>query len=95
MAFAQLTWREGLRDIEVSLGANPSKLYAMGFRHSVRRTTLADANELRDWCIWSDLAAVLIGSARKLYLDEDLGLPSSTPNSVFDSSTSIKSSTCS
>ena len=74
MAFAQLTWRESLRDIEVTLGANSSKLYAMGFRHSIHRSTLADANESRDWRIWSDLAAVLIRRARKLYLDEDLGL---------------------
>jgi len=74
MAFAQLTWRESLRDIEVTLGANSSKLYAMGFRHSIYRSTLADANESRDWRIWSDLAAVLIRRARKLYLDEDLGL---------------------
>jgi hypothetical protein len=74
MAFAQLTWRESLRDIEVTLGANSSKLYAMGFRQSVHRSTLADANESRDWRIWSDLAAVLIRRARKLYLEEDLGL---------------------
>ena len=74
MAFAQLTWRESLRDIEVTLGANAAKLYAMGFRHSVHRSTLADANESRDWRIWADLAAVLIRSARKLYVDEDLGL---------------------
>jgi hypothetical protein len=73
MAFAQLTWRESLRDIEVTLGANSSKLYAMGFRHSIHRSTLADANESRDWRIWSDLAAVLIRHAHKLYLDEDLG----------------------
>jgi hypothetical protein len=74
MAFAQLTWRESLRDIEVTLGANASKLYAMGFRHSIHRSTLADANESRNWRIWADLAAVLIRRARKLYLDEDLGL---------------------
>ena len=74
MAFAQLTWRESLRDIEVTLGANAAKLYAMGFRHSVHRSTLADANESRDWRIWADLAAVLIRRARKLYVDEDLGL---------------------
>ena len=72
MAFAQLTWRESLRDIEVTLGANASKLYAMGLRHSVHRSTLADANESRDWRIWSDLAAVLIRRARKLYSDTDL-----------------------
>jgi hypothetical protein len=64
MAFAQLTWRESLRDIEVTLGANSSKLYAMGLRHSVRRSTLADANESRDWRIWADLAALLIRRAR-------------------------------
>jgi hypothetical protein len=48
MAFAQLTWRESLRDIEVTLGANSKKLYAMGFRNTVRKSTLADANEVRD-----------------------------------------------
>jgi len=74
MAFAQLTWRESLRDLEVTLRANASKLYAMGFRHSVHRSTLADANDSHDWRIWSDLAAVLIRRARKLYLAEDLGL---------------------
>jgi hypothetical protein len=72
MAFAQLTWRESLRDIEVTLGANASKLYAMGFRHSIHRSTLADANESRDWRIWSDVAALLIRRARKLYSDTDL-----------------------
>ena len=74
MTFAHLTWRESLRDIEVTLGANASKLYAMGFRHSIHRSTLADANESRDWRIWPDLASVLIRRIRKLYLDEDLGL---------------------
>jgi hypothetical protein len=72
MAFAQLTWRESLRDIEATLGANANKLYSMGLRHGVRRSTLADANESRDWRIWSDLAAVLIRRARKLYSDTDL-----------------------
>lgn len=72
MAFAQLTWRESLRDIEVTLGANANKLYAMGFRHSIHRSTLADANESRDWRIWSDVAALLIRRARKLYSDTDL-----------------------
>ena len=74
MAFAQLTWRESLRDIEVVLGANASKLYGMGLRHAVRRSTLADANESRDWRIWADLAALLIRRARKLYASEPLGL---------------------
>src|SRR5450830_1309589 len=54
MAFAQLTWRESLRDIEVTPGANGNKRYAMGLRHAVHRSTLADANESRDWRIWSD-----------------------------------------
>ena len=66
MAFAQLTWRESLRDIEASLSANSTKLYAMGFRSAVKRSTLADANESRDWRIWADLAAVLIRRARML-----------------------------
>ena len=69
MAFAQLTWRESLRDIEVTLGANATKLYAMGLRHSIHRSTLADANESRDWRIWADVAALLIRRARKLYSD--------------------------
>jgi len=73
MAFAQLTWRESLRDIEASLSANSTKLYAMGFRSAVKRSTLADANESRDWRIWSDLAAVLIRRARKLYASDSLG----------------------
>ena len=60
MAFAQLTWRESLRDIEVTLGANSKKLYAMGFRNPIRKSTLADANETRDWRVWADLTALLI-----------------------------------
>jgi Domain of unknown function (DUF4372)/Transposase DDE domain len=88
MAFAQLTWRESLRDIEVSLSANPSKLYAMGFRSAVRRSTLADANESRDWRIWCDLAAVLIRRARKLYLgDSVLGVELDNAVYALDSST--------
>ena len=74
MAFAQLTWRESLRDIEVTLDANSKKLYAMGFRNPIRKSTLADANETRDWRVWADLAALLIKRARKLYASEDLGL---------------------
>jgi hypothetical protein len=72
MAFAQLTWRESLRDIEVTLGANATNLYAMGLRHSIHRSTLADANESRDWRIWADVAALLIRRARTLYSDTDL-----------------------
>src|SRR5258708_17525530 len=74
MAFAQLTWRESLRDIEASLSANANKLYAMGFRSAVKRSTLADANESRHWRIWSDLTAVLIRRARKLYANESLSV---------------------
>jgi len=59
MAFAQLTWRESLRDIEVTLSANASKLYSMGLRHSVHRSTLADANDSRDWRIWWPTAVAL------------------------------------
>jgi hypothetical protein len=59
MAFAQLTWRESLRDIEVTLAANQNRLYAIGLRNEIRRSTLSDANESRDWRIWSDFAALL------------------------------------
>jgi Domain of unknown function (DUF4372)/Transposase DDE domain len=74
MAFAQLTYRESLRDIETCLLANQTKLYGMGFRVPVRRSTLADANEGRDWRIWADLAAVLIRRARKLYCNDSFGV---------------------
>src|SRR5207344_1064918 len=88
MAFAQLTWRESLRDIEASLSANVSKLYAMGFRSAVRRSTLADANESRDWRIWADLATVLIRRARKLYLGESaFGVDLDNTVYALDSST--------
>ena len=88
MAFAQLTWRESLRDIEASLSANAGKLYAMGFRSAVKRATLADANESRDWRIWSSLAAVLIRRARKLYAgDSVLGVDLDNTVYTLDSST--------
>jgi Domain of unknown function (DUF4372)/Transposase DDE domain len=87
MAFAQLTWRESLRDIEATLGANASKLYGMGMRHAVRRSTLADANETRNWCIWSDLAALLIRRARRLYADEPMGLELDNTVYCLDSTT--------
>ena len=74
MAFAQLTWRESLRDIEASLGANRARLYAMGFRSPVHRSTLADALELRDWRIWQGVASLLIKRARRAYSACDLGL---------------------
>jgi len=87
MAFAQLTWRESLRDIEASLSANANKLYAMGFRSGVKRSTLADANESRDWRIWSDLAAVLIRRARRLYANESLSVELDNTVYALDSST--------
>jgi len=74
MAFAQLTFRESLRDVEACLSAVPSKLYHMGIRSSVSRSTLSDANESRDWRIFADFAQALIGIARRLYCDEDFGL---------------------
>jgi len=74
MAFAQLTYRESLRDIEACLRAQGGKLYHMGIRGKVSKSTLADANEARDWRIYADLAHSLIPVARKLYLDEDFGL---------------------
>ncbi|HVQ65809.1 MAG TPA: IS4 family transposase [Terriglobia bacterium] len=74
MAFAQLTRRESLRDIEVSLAAHRHQLYHAGFRSAVKRSTLADANETRDWRIYSDFAQHLIQQARPLYRDVDLGL---------------------
>jgi len=87
MAFAQLIWRESLRDIELSLSANATKLYAMGFRSAVKRSTLADANESRDWHIWADLAAVLIRRARKLYASDTLGVELDNTVYALDSST--------
>jgi len=87
MAFAQMTWRESLRDIEATLSANAGKLYAMGFRSAVKRSTLADANESRDWRIWSDLAAVLIRRARKLYAGETLDIGLDNTVYALDSST--------
>jgi hypothetical protein len=74
MAFAQLTYREGLRDIEVCLAAHRKHLYRCGFRSMVKRSTLADANETRDWRIYADFAQSLIQKARPLYMDTDLGL---------------------
>jgi hypothetical protein len=87
MAFAQLTWRESLRDIEACLAANRSRLYAMGFRQPVRRSTLADANENRDWRIWAEVAEALIRRARKLYCGEDLGLDLDSTVYALDSTT--------
>jgi Domain of unknown function (DUF4372)/Transposase DDE domain len=74
MAFAQLTYRESLRDIEACLRAQSNKLYHMGIRSQVSRNTLSNANKVRDWRIYADLAHSLIPVARKLYQDEDFGL---------------------
>src|SRR5271163_4885416 len=87
MAFAQMTYRESLRDIEACLGAQPSKLYGMGIGEPVARSTLADANETRDWRIWADIAVVLIRRARKLYVDDDIGLDLANTVHAFDSTT--------
>jgi hypothetical protein len=87
MAFAQLTYRESLRDIEVCLAAQASKLYPMGLREPVKRSTLADANELRDWRIYADFAQRLIEQARKLYAGDDLGLELDNTVYALDSTT--------
>ncbi len=87
MAFAQMTYRESLRDIEACLGSQPAKLYGIGLRGAVAKSTLADANELRDWRIWSDLAAVLIKRARKFYMEDDIGLELVNTVYALDSTT--------
>jgi hypothetical protein len=87
MAFAQLTYRESLRDIETCLSVQLNKLYGMGFREPVRRATLADANERRDWRIYADLAHRLIGQARVLYADEELGIDLNNTVYALDSTT--------
>src|SRR5476649_272762 len=87
MAFAQLTYRESLRDIETCLSVQASKLYHMGFSEPVRRSTLADANESRDWRIYADFAERLIVQARKLYAGEDLGLELTNTVYALDSTT--------
>ena len=74
MAFAQLTYRESLRDIEACLSAQAAKLYHMGFREPIRRSTLSDANEARDWRIYAAFAQVLIRQARRLYAVESFGV---------------------
>src|SRR5260370_20347975 len=87
LAFAQLTYRESLRDIEACLRAQQSKLYHMGFRDRVSRTTLADANENRDWRIFRDFAQGLIQTARPLYRDDPLGIDFANTAYAFDSNT--------
>lgn len=87
MAFAQLTHRESLRDIEVSLNAHRGKLYHSGFRCPVKRSTLADANEKRDWNIYADFAQTLIEVAQPLYADTDLGFDLNGTVYAFDATT--------
>jgi CheY-like chemotaxis protein len=87
MAFAQLTYRESLRDIEACLRSTQSKLYHMGFRGNVSRSTLADANELRDWRIYADFAQILIAIARPLYADDPIGVELNQNLYALDSTT--------
>jgi hypothetical protein len=87
MAFAQLSYRESLRDIEVCLRAVPSKLYHMGIRSPVSRSTLAYANETRDWRIYADFAQILIHIARPLYAKEELSAELDQTVYALDSTT--------
>ena len=87
MAFAQLIYRESLRDIEACLTAQADKLYHMGFCAPVHSATPADANESRDWRIYADFAQRLIAQARKLYANEDLELALSNTVYALDSTT--------
>ncbi len=87
MAFAQLTYRESLRDIEACLRSMSGKLYHMGFRSRVARSTLADANESRDWRIYADFAQVLIGIARPLYARDPIGVDLDQSLYALDSTT--------
>jgi hypothetical protein len=87
MAFAQLTYRESLRDIEVCLSAQSAKLYHMGFRQEIKRATLADANETRNWRIHEEFAQRLIVQARKLYIDDSFGIELANTTYALDSTT--------
>ena len=87
MAFAQLTYRESLRDIEVCLSAQAAKLYHMGFRQEIKRSTLADANEARDWRIHAEFAQRLIVQARKLYAGDNFGIELENTAYALDSTT--------
>ena len=90
MAFAQLTYRESLRDIEACLRSMSNKLYHMGIRsNNISRSTLADANENRDWRIYADFAQVLIRKARQLYADDDFGIDLDNTVYALDSSLSL------
>jgi len=87
MAFAQMTFRESLRDIEACLRAQKSKLYHMGIRSTVSRNTLANANKTRNWQIYADFAQTLIQTARRLYIDEEFNFELENTAYALDSST--------
>ena len=87
MAFAQLTYRESLRNIEACLSAQAAQLYHMGFREPIKRSTLADANEARDWHIYADFAQVLIHQARALYAQDRFSVALSNTVYALDSTT--------
>ena len=87
MAFAQLTYRESLRDIETCLRSVSGKLYHMGFRSTIARSTLADANESRDWRIYADFAQTLIAIARPLYANDPIGVELNQSLYALDSTT--------
>ena len=87
MAFAQLTYRESLRDIESCLNSLQNKLYHMGIRGNISRSTLAYANEKRDWRIYADFAQILIHEAKKLYINEKFGVDIDETVYAFDSTT--------
>jgi Domain of unknown function (DUF4372)/Transposase DDE domain len=87
MAFAQITYRESLRDIEACLSAQSAKLYHMGFRQPVRRSTLSDANEARDWRIYAEFAQRLIAQARRLYAGDNFGVDLTGEAYALDSTT--------
>ena len=87
MAFAQLTYRESLRDIETCLRAQASKLYHMGITRDISRNTLANANQTRDWRLYADFAQRLIHTARRLHIDQDPGLDVANTVYALDSST--------
>jgi transposase len=87
MAFAQLTYRESLRDIEACLRSRKEKLYHLGIRGRISRSTLAEANEKRDWRIYADFCQILISKARSLYADEDFGVELKETAYALDSTT--------
>lgn len=87
MVFAQLTYRESLRDIEACLRSAQPKLYHLGIRGRVSRNTLANANQTRDWRIYADLARILIGKARKLYINDSFGIELDNTVYALDSTT--------